>query len=95
MAPTRRLIIGSTVDLAAASGSGVFDQLASKSRGNLYLIDSTIVKAHRAASGANVWPAPSASGFFGSGINSLHKRIRPFGYALLIRGTTQACEFHH
>jgi hypothetical protein len=29
----------------------------------VYLIDSTIVKAHRAASGANVWPAPSASGF--------------------------------
>ena len=30
----------------------VFDQLASKSRDSLYLIDSTIVKAHRAASGA-------------------------------------------
>jgi transposase len=29
-----------------------FDRLASKSRDNLYLIDSTIVKAHRAASGA-------------------------------------------
>ena len=29
----------------------VFDQLASKSRDSLYLIDSTIVKAHRAASG--------------------------------------------
>jgi transposase len=29
-----------------------FDTLASKSRDNLYLIDSTIVKAHRAASGA-------------------------------------------
>jgi transposase len=28
----------------------VFDQLASKSRDSLYLIDSTIVKAHRAAS---------------------------------------------
>src|ERR1022692_187818 len=30
----------------------VFDQLASKSRDSLYLIDSTIVKARRAASGA-------------------------------------------
>jgi transposase len=30
----------------------VFDRLASKSRDGLYLIDSTIVKAHRAASGA-------------------------------------------
>jgi transposase len=29
----------------------IFDQLASKSRDSLYLIDSTIVKAHRAASG--------------------------------------------
>ena len=28
----------------------IFDQLASKSRDSLYLIDSTIVKAHRAAS---------------------------------------------
>ena len=30
----------------------VFDQLASKSRDSLYLIDSTIVKAHRVVSGA-------------------------------------------
>ena len=30
----------------------IFDTLASKSRDSLYLIDSTIVKAHRAASGA-------------------------------------------
>ena len=29
----------------------IFDALASKSRDSLYLIDSTIVKAHRAASG--------------------------------------------
>ena len=38
------------------SGRGVwkriFDTLASKSRDSIYLIDSTIVKAHRAASGA-------------------------------------------
>src|SRR5215207_603550 len=30
----------------------IFDTLASKSRDSLYLIDSTIVKGHRAASGA-------------------------------------------
>ena len=30
----------------------IFDTLASKSRDSLYLIDRTIVKAHRAASGA-------------------------------------------
>ncbi len=30
----------------------VFDKLAFKSRDSLYLIDSTVVKAHRAASGA-------------------------------------------
>lgn len=30
----------------------IFDQLAAKSRDSLYLIDSTIVKAHRSASGA-------------------------------------------
>src|SRR3954463_16194194 len=30
----------------------IFDALAAKSRNSLYLIDSTIVKAHRAASGA-------------------------------------------
>jgi transposase len=31
----------------------IFDALASKSRDSLYLIDSAIVKAHRASSGAN------------------------------------------
>jgi len=30
----------------------IFDELGSKSRDSLYLIDSTIVKAHRSASGA-------------------------------------------
>ena len=34
----------------------IFDTLASKSRDNLYLIDSTIVKAHRSASGATYGP---------------------------------------
>jgi transposase len=32
----------------------IFDALAAKSRDSLYLIDSTIVKVHRAASGAKV-----------------------------------------
>jgi len=31
---------------------GIFDTLAAKSRDSLYFIDSTIVKAHRAAGGA-------------------------------------------
>src|SRR3972149_5531187 len=50
MAPTQRLIIVSTVGRRGI-WKRVFDQLASKSHGGLYLIDSTIVKAHRAASG--------------------------------------------
>jgi hypothetical protein len=51
----------------------------------------------------NVWPAPSASGFCSWPKNSLHKRIRPFGYAvdqdgdprvlLLIRGTASSVPF--
>ena len=36
----------------------IFDTLASKSRDSLYLIDSTIVKAHRAASGAKRMARP-------------------------------------
>lgn len=43
----------------------IFDTLASKSRDSLYLIDSTIVKAHRAASGAKggrkIRPSASAA----------------------------------
>ena len=35
-----------------ADAKKIFDKLASKSRDSLHLIDSTIVKAHRAASGA-------------------------------------------
>jgi hypothetical protein len=38
--------------LGAESGGGFFETLVSKSRDSLYLIDSTIVKAYRAASGA-------------------------------------------
>ena len=44
----------------------MFDALASKSRDSLYLIDSTIVKAHRAASGAKggskIRPSARAAG---------------------------------
>ena len=36
--------------------------LAKAEPGDVHLLDSTITKAHRSASGANVWPAPSASG---------------------------------
>jgi len=81
----------------------VFDQLASKSRDSLYLIDSTIVKAPRAASGAKRMARPVGKWFCGRGMSSLHKRIRPFGYAvgqdgdprapLLIRGTASKCHF--
>ena len=81
----------------------VFDKLASKSRNSLYLIDSTVVKAHRAASGAKRMARPVGKWFCGGGMSSLHKRIRPFGYAvgqdgdprapLLIRGTASRCHF--
>jgi transposase len=37
----------------------IFDKLVSKSRDSLHLIDSTIVKAHRAASGAKGGAKPS------------------------------------
>ena len=46
------------------------------------LIDSSAVKAHRSAAGGNVWPAPSASGFWVLGLICLHKRIRPSGEPL-------------
>ena len=39
----------------------IFDQLAARSRVGLYFIDSTIVKAHRCASGGNVWPAAASN----------------------------------
>jgi transposase len=81
----------------------IFDTLAAKSRDSLYLIDSTIVKAHRAASGAKRMARPVGKWFCGAGMNSLHKRIRPFGYAvgqdgdprvpLLIRGPASKCHF--
>lgn len=42
-----------------------FDHLASLSSSAhlVQMFDSTIVRAHVSAAGANVWPAPSASGF--------------------------------
>jgi transposase len=46
------------------------------------LIDSSAVKAHRSASGGNVWPAPSASSILVAGLTSLQKRIRPPGKRL-------------
>ena len=60
----------------------IFDTLASKSRDSLYLIDSTIVKAHRAASGAKRMARPVVKWFASSGLNNLRKRIRPFGSAV-------------
>jgi transposase len=81
----------------------LFRKLAGSGRStDTQMIDSTHVKAHRSAAGGNVWPAPSASGF-SVGTNSLHKRIRPFSYAVgqdgdprvpvLIRGTASRCHF--
>ena len=40
---------------------GIFETLATEYEDALVFIDSSIVKAHRAASGANVWPARFAS----------------------------------
>ena len=81
----------------------IFDTLAAKSRDSLYLIDSTIVKAHRAGSGRKRMARPVGKWFCDAGMNSLHKRIRPFGYAVgqdgdprvpvLIKGTASRCHF--
>src|SRR2546423_13315988 len=51
MARTRVRTIGSTAGLGEGRGS-VFSMLWPQNRHSLYLIDSTIVKSHRAASGA-------------------------------------------
>ncbi|HEY5796066.1 MAG TPA: hypothetical protein VIU82_13725 [Bosea sp. (in: a-proteobacteria)] len=55
-----------------------FDTLAgmSASAHLIQMFDSTIVRAHVSAAGANVWPAPSASCFRRSDLSSLHQRIR-------------------
>jgi hypothetical protein len=67
------------------------------------MIDSTHVKAHRSARGAKRMARPVGKRFFGDGTNSLHKRIRPFGYAfgqdgdprvpVLIKGAASKCHF--
>jgi transposase len=41
----------------------LFAGLVVSEPGDIQMIDSTTAKAHRAAAGGNVWPAPSASSF--------------------------------
>jgi hypothetical protein len=48
------------------------------------MFDSTIVRAHVSAAGANVWPAPSASGFFSSGF-SICENVYGFSARLLAK----------
>jgi transposase len=57
-----------------------FDTLAemSASAHLIQMFDSTIVRAHVSATGANVWPAPLQA-LVGDSVNSLHKRIRHVG----------------
>ena len=82
----------------------LFRELAARGRSTqTQMIDATHVKAHRSASGAKRMARPVGKWFFGSGMNSLHKRIRPFGYAVgqdgdprvlvLIKGTASRCHF--
>src|SRR5262252_5052378 len=63
----------------------IFDRLASKSRDNLYLIDSTIVKAHRSASGAKGGrkTRPSASAAAGGA-----RKSTPSSTAKAVRSTS-------
>ncbi|RSU72112.1 hypothetical protein BRX37_20085 [Sphingomonas sp. S-NIH.Pt3_0716] len=42
----------------------IFDALTHEPDMEYAMIDATIVKVHRHGQGANVWPAPSASGLF-------------------------------
>jgi transposase len=61
----------------------LFRELAQRGRsGQTQMIDSTHIKAHRSASGGNVWPAPPASSFRPSELSSLHQRIRSQGRTL-------------
>src|SRR5262245_62210464 len=53
----------------------IVDELASKSRDSLYLIDSTIVKAHRSASGANGGEKNQAIGISRGGHRELTRRM--------------------
>jgi transposase len=82
----------------------LFRELAERGRsGDTQMIDSTHVKAHRSASGAKRMARPVGKRFLLSGLISLHKRIRPFGYAVgqdgdprvlvLIKGPASKCHF--
>jgi hypothetical protein len=57
-----------------------FDHLAalSSSAHLVQMFDSTVVRAHVSAAGANVWPAPLQV-LIRDGLSSLHKRIRHVG----------------
>ena len=82
----------------------LFRELAARGRStDTQMIDATHVKAHRSASGAKRMARPVGKWFCDTGTNSLHKRIRPFGYAVgqdgdprvpvLIKGTASRCHF--
>jgi len=65
----------------------IFDTLAAKSRDSLYLIDSTIVKAHRAASGAKGGEKNQAIGISRGGrTTKIHATVdskgRPLNFAV-------------
>ncbi len=45
-------------------------------------------KAHRSAAGGKPYGPPRWQVVFGAGVNSLHKRIRPFGFAVGQDGDT-------
>ena len=82
----------------------LFRELAARGRStDTQMIDATHVKAHRSASGAKRMARPVGKWFCDTGTNSLHKRIRPFCYAVgqdgdprvpvLIKGTASRCHF--
>ncbi len=84
----------------------LFRELAAHGRStHTQMIDSTHVKAHRSASGAKRMARPVGKWFFGDDIISLHKRIRPFGYAVgqdgdpripvLTKGTASSAILRH
>ena len=60
----------------------LFRELAGSGRsGDTQMIDATHVKAHRSASGGKRMARPARKRLVSVGLSSLHKRIRPFGYA--------------
>jgi transposase len=68
------------------SKSGVWESVATALAETMaesgdYSIDSTSVRAHLSAAGGKRMARPVVKWFFSAGMNSLHKRIRPFGYA--------------